>query len=132
MEDGNFQTAPGVCGLEDWEAGIAWFCTKQAELISKVETGFPSRLIPLYFQKKYGESGIFHLRRLTAAMAYLERHMEEFDTGEIAIVGREEAAIGRSLIRARCHVYARCPDDHVLDDFPVELVRGFAEKMKMN
>ena len=82
MEDGNVQSAPGVYGLEDWETDIAWFCAKQADLISKGEVGFPSRLIPLYFQNKYGESYLFHLHRLTAAMAYLETHMEEFDKGE--------------------------------------------------
>ena len=61
-------------------------------------------------------------------MRYADRHLEAFNEGKIAIVGERNAAFGVPLAIALWRMYAGCPEDRLNEDFPTDVILGYARE----
>jgi hypothetical protein len=73
-----------------------------------------------YFSSRYSDpdEARYKMDRFVSAMTYLDQHWEDFNVGNIAVVGKERSLPSRHLAIALYRFYSHAPDETLEGDPP--------------
>ena len=94
-----------------------------------------SQKLERYYSDRYGVGSYQSVNciRLVAAFNYFMRHMSDFDTGRVAVVGESGSLIPVHLIYAFYRLFIHIPMSRIEEDFdPAVLIRLAEEQRKTN
>jgi hypothetical protein len=113
--------------LKDWISDWEWYFQMQSDAIAAGIQRMKRSDWDVYFQERYADDS-FYSDRFGAAMSYLDRNIDAFNEGSIAIAGESVSAVGKPLMLALYRAYGRCPDNMLSHEFPASLILGMAKE----
>ena len=112
--------------LKEWTEDFQYWMQKSVDCGERNQPMKQSD-VDSYFSQRYGADR-YRQPRMMAALSYLDRHLDDFNDGSIAIAASQQVAVGTPMMLALYRAYCNCPDNMILHDFPTSLILKMARE----